>query len=221
VYVADPGAAAPDGSGQIFAVSATGGGPNALPGAAGTAPRGLASVVENGEDVLDYTGQDPTDQQPAVFRLSTTPNSVRSIVVKGSPLVTPDALTISRTGTIYVTDDAAAGPGCGKVFTIASRTVSTLIDRARLGAPAGIALTFDETHLLVSAERSDPDRSDEVLIVSLNSHAITSATKVVSQNKDLDIGEKLGAEIKTMGVLPWSLGAQIPRAPGVWFDTRG
>jgi hypothetical protein len=104
------------------------------------------------------------------------------VVAKGLPLVAPDGLTVSTAGRIYLTDNAAAGPGCGKVFQIAQGHVTTLVEAAHLGAPGGIALTVDETLLLISAERSTPGRNDEVLIVSLSTLKQTSATKGIGQN---------------------------------------
>jgi hypothetical protein len=182
IYVADPQASAPVGTGEIFAIPAEGGAPRAIAGAEGTSPRGLAVAVENGEDVLYYTGRDPQDSQPAVFRLPTASTGTRTVVAKGLPLVAPDGLTVSTAGRLYLTDNAAAGAGCGKVFQIAQGQVTTLVEAAHLGAPGGIALTVDETLLLISAERSTPGRNDDVLIVSLSTLQQTSATKGIGQN---------------------------------------
>ncbi len=183
IYVADPKAMAASGIGQIFAVPVAGGAPRAIDGASGSAPRGLAVAVEGGQDVLYYTGRDPANGQPGVFRLPAAPNSVPTVVVEGAPLVQPDGLTVSRSGAIYLTDDAAAGAPCGKVFQISGGVATTVVDAARLGAPAGIALSLDEKLLLVSAERPNAGGSDEVLIVQLASLSQTTATKVISQNK--------------------------------------
>lgn len=174
IYVADQQA------GQIFVVPAAGGAPAALRGSEGTAPRGLDVVREGGQDVVYFTGKNPGDGQAGVFKLPAGGGTL-TVVAKGAPLVEPDGVTVSQAGVVYVTDRSAAGSGAGSVFKISGTTVSKLVDRVRTGDPAGLALTLDESVLLVSALQPDRD-SDQVLLVNLSTLQTGSVTKVIEQN---------------------------------------
>lgn len=182
IYVAD--SQAPDGAGkpgQIFVVPVAGGAPAPLYGSAGTAPRGMDVVREGGRDVIYFTGKDPNDGQAGVFKLPAGGDSAPAVVAKGAPLVDPDGVTVARNGTVYVADRSAAGAGFGSVFKIAGTTVTKIVDRVRTGNPAGVALTLDESVLLVSALQPDRD-SDQVLLIDLGTLQTGSVTKVIEQN---------------------------------------
>jgi sugar lactone lactonase YvrE len=183
LYVADPQAEGATGrDGQIFVVPVGGGAPAPLRGTEGTAPRGMDVVREGDQDMVYFTGKDPNDGQAGVFKLPAAGGDTPTVVAKGAPLVEPDGVTVSRAGVVYVTDRSAAGAGFGSVFKIEGTTVTKIVDRVRTGDPAGIALTLDETVLLVSALQPDRD-SDQVLLVDVNSLQTGSVTKVVEQNK--------------------------------------
>ena len=183
VYVADPQAPGDAGkAGQIFVVP-TGRRPAAtLRGAGGTAPRGLDVVREGDQDMIYFTGKDPADGLPAVFKLPAAGGSAPAIVAKGAPLVEPDGVTVTKAGVVYVTDRAAAGGNAGSVFKIEGKTVTTMVNRVRTGNPAGVALSLDESVLLVSALQPDRD-SDQVVLVDLKGLQTGSLTKVIEQNQ--------------------------------------
>jgi 6-phosphogluconolactonase (cycloisomerase 2 family) len=138
-------------------------------------------VSQSGQQVIYFTGKDPGSGQPAVLTLPTGGASTPTIVVKGTPLVVPDGVTVTRSGILYVTDRQATGGGEGKVFKIDRGTVSTLIEQVKLGNPAGIALSANESLLLVSAYQKNSSY-DQVLVIELATQRTGSVTRVVGQN---------------------------------------
>ncbi len=174
LYVADPGA------GQIFALPVGGGAPAALAGSHGSAPRGLAVAGAAGQELLYFTGVDPSDGQPAVMKLPA--GGAASVVAKGAPLVAPDGITVTEAGVLYVSDRSAGGNGLGAIFKIEGGAVSTVVKQVRVGDPAGVALTRDDRVLLVSALQPDRD-SDQVLLVDLTTLATGSVTQGIAQNQ--------------------------------------
>jgi DNA-binding beta-propeller fold protein YncE len=151
-----------------------------------TRPRGLAVVQENGVELLYFTGIDPSDDQPAVMKVAAAGGPL-TVLAKGSPLVEPVGVTVAADGVVYVTDQAAGGDGLGSVFRIREGTVETLATRIRTGDPAGIALTLDESLLLVSALATDRD-SSIVLVIDL------------AQGRQGIINQVIGANIGSGGL---------------------
>jgi sugar lactone lactonase YvrE len=176
LYIADPQAS------QIFVLPVGGGAPSALRGTEGTAPRGMDVVSEGGQDMLYFTGRAPGDGQPAVLKRPAAGEGAPTIVVKGAPLVEPDGITATHAGVLFVADRSAAGGGFGSVFKVDGAAVTKIVDRAHLGDPAGIALTKDESVLLISALQ--PDRaSDQVLLINLSTLQTGSITKGIAENQ--------------------------------------
>jgi DNA-binding beta-propeller fold protein YncE len=177
IYVADPQA------GQIFVIP-TGGDhtPKPLAGTTGSAPRGMAVVRDQNQDVLYFTGKDPSDGQVAVLKVPAAGSTQPTIVAKGTPLVEPDGLAVTHNGIVYVSDHSAAGGGFGRIFRIDAGATTTVVERVRVGTPAGVALTFNETVLLVSALQPDRD-SDQVVLVNLSNLQTGSVTKGIAENQ--------------------------------------
>jgi sugar lactone lactonase YvrE len=176
MFVADPQA------NQIFAVAIAQGSnpsPTTLAASNGATPRGMDVVSENGQTSIYFSGKDPQDGQPAVFKLAGMDKL--SIITKGAPLVEPDGIAVAPDGTVYVADRAAAGDGFGTVFKIKEGVVSALVAKVRTGNPAGIALTQDGSTLLVSAFQPD-GKSDQVLVVNTATGESASVTDVVGKN---------------------------------------
>jgi len=98
VYVADPQAWE---GGKIFMVATNGGAPVVVHGTEGTAPLGLDIAIENGQEVIYFTGRDPDDGQVGVFKISDPGATHPTVVVKGAPFVAPDGVTVSRSGAVY------------------------------------------------------------------------------------------------------------------------
>ena len=176
LYVADPAA------GQIFVLPISGGSPSPVPGSAGTAPQNLDVLIQGNQQVIYFTGKDPSSGLAAVFELPATGAKAPTVLLKGSPLVTPDGVTVTHAGTVYVADRSAAGGSFGKVFKIVGGIATVIVDHIRTGNPAGIALSANDAVLLVSALQSD-GLSDQVLLVDLNTLQTGSVTKVIAENQ--------------------------------------
>lgn len=192
LYVADPKAD------QIFTLAVTGGSPSQLQGSKGTAPQNLNVVSQSGQDVLYFTGIEPTSRQVAVLKLSTKGADAATVIVKGSPLVAPDGVVVTQAGIVYVSDRSTSGTG--KIFKIDGNNVTVLLDQVRLGNPAGIAFSPDESTLLVSALQANSH--DEVLLVDLSTGKTGSVTKVVGQNVSDSGG--LHASRGNKGIYAWA-----------------
>ena len=175
IFVADPEANA------IFVTAVSDGTTAALRGTNGTTPRGLAVIQENGTETLYFTGNAPNDGQPALFKIPTMGADIATIVAKGAPLVMPDGLAVTQAGTVYVSDLAAAGNSLGSVFRLNGTTLTKISDNLKLGNPAGIALTLDDSVLLVSSLNREKG-SDQVLLIALASQQTGIVTQVVEAN---------------------------------------
>ena len=180
LYVADPSAGT---GGQIFRLAPGGGLPSPVRGSAGTAPQNLYVVIQSGQQVIYFSGKDPGSGQAAVLKLAASGAAAPTVVAQGSPLVAPDGVVVTRSGIVYVSDRSASGGGIGKVFKIDGSVVTALVAQVRTGNPAGIALTQDESILLVSALQLN-SLSDQLLLVDLHTGQTGSVTKVVSQNQN-------------------------------------
>lgn len=101
--------------------------------------------------------------------------------MKGLPLVAPDGIVVTRAGVVYLSDRAAAGNGFGQIFKLDGSQLKAIVEKVKTGDPAGIALSPDESVLLVSAHQSD-NPNDQVLLVNLATLQTGSATDVVGQN---------------------------------------
>lgn len=178
LYVADPKA---KGNGSVFVQSVNGGTPQVLDGTTGYKPRGLEVASQNGSDVIYFTGQDPHDGQQGVFKIAEG-DKIPQVVAKGAPFVSPDSVAIaSNNSDVYVTDNKAGGNGQGSVWKISNGQVTTLVKRAWLGNPAGIALTLDEQTLLVSALQTEKGQA-KVIVINLKTGEQSAVTKVIGEN---------------------------------------
>jgi hypothetical protein len=167
-------------TGAIFSIALTGGAPKAITETIGTAPRGLEIVQENGVDMIYFTGVNPSNSAPAVMKIPATGGAL-SVIAKGAPFVNPVDVAIDKQGSVYVTDDAASGADLGSVFRITGGQVESLADHVRLGKPAGITLTLDESHLLISALDTNAG-SAQVLVIDLQTQQQGIVNKVIGVN---------------------------------------
>ena len=171
LYVADTRA------GHILVVPVSGAKAHVLRGTAGSAPRGLEIQTRAGKDYVVYSGK-ARDGKPAVLRIRTLGAARPTVVVKGGSLRSPDGVAVSKTGAIFVTDHGLGG----RALKIAGSKVSTIAGGIRLGDPAGIALTLDETHLLVSS-LDKAKGTAQVVIVDLATNATSTFDDVIGTNK--------------------------------------
>jgi hypothetical protein len=172
VYVADPaGAGTPNDQGAIFSVPATGGTPSIVGGTQDYAPRGLVVVSGTTTDTLYFSGTDPANGEAGVFKVSAG-GGTASAILEGAPLIDPSGLAVTAGGTVYVLD-TDSGSGTAQLFSIASGVATVVLAGLRVGYPAGIALSGDESALLISA--LDPvARTDEVIRLDLSTGNVTT-----------------------------------------------
>ncbi len=168
IYVADPGASVNDvDEGVLWAVSASGGTPTPVNGTGGYAPRGIVLMNESGTDALYFTGKQPTDGVPGVFKVHAIGGTVQTIA-KGGPFSDPNGIAVTNEGIIYVVDSAAEdlAAGSARVIEVKNGVPTILQEGLKVGFPAGIALSQDNTALLVSA-LSPATGKDQVVRIDL------------------------------------------------------
>lgn len=179
IYIADTSATSPDAQaasgsvvtacsgkqGGIFSLPAGGGTPVLVPGTACTAPRGITVMTENDADMIYFTGVDPSDNQPAVMKIPASGGSL-TLLDKGSPLVDPVGITVASDTRVYVTDQ-----GTDTVYRIKQGVHSTrsshreaIAKDIRMGSPAGVTLTLDQSNVLVSSLDESTGTSQVVVI---------------------------------------------------------
>lgn len=182
LYVADLGAENSTDGNAIFAISANGGTPTRLEKTASSRPNVPEVVSENGVDMLYYSGFDPSDKQPAIFKLNPAQNEAATVVFKGAPLVWPSGVAVTKAGVVYVVDMAASGNDLGAVFRIQNGTAEKLADQIRTsGWIAGAALTLDESILLVSNLHAEKGTA-QVLAITLSTGAVGLINKGIANN---------------------------------------
>lgn len=174
--------ARPGGKGQILVVKAAGGAATPLRGSDGTAPQNLDLVRKGDADLICFTGRNPGAGQPGHFSLPAAGADAPTVMAKGNPFVEPDGVAVTKGGTVYVADRAAAGSGNGRIFKVDGSTVMTLLDSLRTGNPAGVALTQDEGVLLISAIDGASGTS-RVALVNLATKQSGQVAKVVSESR--------------------------------------
>jgi sugar lactone lactonase YvrE len=145
LFVADPGA------GRILVVSRDGRTVRSLAGSRNTRPRGLDVETHGAVQRIVVTGRDPSDGAPAVLALGAGGARRPAVLAEGAPLRRPQGVAVARDGTVYVSDRGLGRRLDGRVLRLAGATMTTVAHGIRLGDPAGIALTRDESTLLVSS----------------------------------------------------------------------
>jgi hypothetical protein len=204
LLAADPSVTSPgpDGaqlSGAILKFSLTGGEPQLM--AAGYAPVSV-TVDKSG---IYFSGRDPSSGEPGVFRL--TGETVESLFT-GSPLVDPSGIAVMKDGTVLVADtrlfeslpiNSEAG-----VVQIKDGAATLFASGFSTGYPAGIALTRDESTLIVSGEA--PDRSDAVYLFSVEDPA--AGATVVRAEFSVEQNSSAGLKrLRTENTFIWASGS--------------
>jgi len=147
-----------------------------------TSVRGLEVVKEGGADMIYFTGNDPSDGKPAVFKISASGSNAPTIVAKDPQFILPDGVVATKAGVIYVTDQGAAGAKQGCVFRVEGARITKIANNVHMGDPAGVAITSDEAVLMVSALDRTQGTS-QVLLIDLASLQTGLVTKVIEANK--------------------------------------
>ncbi|MCB9787625.1 MAG: hypothetical protein H6744_13165 [Deltaproteobacteria bacterium] len=186
VYVADAAWEPDDAAGEqppgvVFTVPAAGGEKAPLSATRGFAPRGLDLVSVGGRELLYFTGVDPADGVRGVFRADIAGGGAVETVRKDD-LVDPSGVAVASDGAVYVSDtqDGLAG---AKVWRLRGDAMETLIGDVRVGYPAGIALTQDESALFISA-LAPTEASAQVYKVQVASGEATVLSDGLSANTE-------------------------------------
>jgi hypothetical protein len=146
--------------GAMLTFSIDGGDPVAS--AIGYQPRAV-TVADSGE--VYFSGSDPATNQPGVFELAG--DAVTAVYV-GAPLVDPSGIAVFGDGRIAVADTSFSdGEGSsigsrGAVVLLDDGEASLFVSGFETGYPAGLALTKDDSILIVSGQ--GPDSSNLVFI---------------------------------------------------------
>jgi DNA-binding beta-propeller fold protein YncE len=183
LYVADPWSAGASGN-AIFAVPQMGrASPMLVNGTAGTEPQGVAIADENGSDQLYFSGINPQTGQGAVYKIVAAGAGDATIIAQGAPLITPSGVTVASDGTIYVLDRLGSGDGMGAVLRIKDGAVDKIASDVRMGGQyAGLALTLDETTLMVSSLDNIAGTA-QVLVINLSTLQTSIVNDVIKENK--------------------------------------
>jgi DNA-binding beta-propeller fold protein YncE len=172
LYVADPGAEDPAGKlGRIFSIANDGGALGNVTGADGYRARGLEIISVDGKDIIYFAGTDPAGEA-GVFKVPADNSGSLEVVAKGAPFQDPSGIAVTAKGDVYVCDTVQDSDGLGIVVAIKSGAVSTLLTGVRAGFPCGIALSLEDSSLVISA--FDPiKKTDTVINYDLASNTST------------------------------------------------
>lgn len=165
--------------GAVVSLATGGGQPTPVAGTEGTRPRGLDVATEAGDEVLYFTGRDPADGVPALFKVPAR-GGPRTVLAKGTPLVDPDGVAVSTSGKLFVTDH---GRGTGAAYRMDATGPVKVADVEQLGDPGGVAVTKDESRLLVSSKNTGKGTA-QVLLVDLKTSKTGVVDKVIGKNRD-------------------------------------
>jgi hypothetical protein len=197
LFVADY-AGGQQGAGAILRLSRGGGEPSFA--AEGWSPR---SVTLGADDALYFSGIEPTTGEPGIFRL--VGDAIEAVFV-GAPLVDPSGIAVFRDGRLLVADARLLDGGALFEDVTASEAGIVLIERGQAsvfasgfatGFPAGVALTLDESTLIISGQ--GPDRRDTVYLVNVAEpeQLPTAITDVFSEERDSSAGLKRAHDANT------------------------
>jgi DNA-binding beta-propeller fold protein YncE len=180
LYVADPWMAGAAGN-AIFAVSTAGNAaPTVVAGTQGTAPQGVTVAG----DQLYFSGINPANAgQAAIYQIALSGAGDATLVAQGTRLIAPSGLAVAKDGTVYVLDRLASGNGLGAVLRMKDGTVDAIASDVRIGGQmAGIALTMDESTLLVSS-LDKTEGTAQVLAINLSTMQTSIINDVIKANK--------------------------------------
>jgi hypothetical protein len=186
------------GTGAILRLSTSGDATMML--ADGWSPR---SVSLGPDEALYFSGVDPDSGEPGVFRL--LGDAVEPVYV-GSPLVDPSGIAVFRDGRLLVADTRLLDGGAMLGDVAASEAGVVLLQGGQAsvfatgfatGFPAGVALTLDESTLIVSGQ--GPDRSDTVYLVDVAAprETPTAVQAAFSSERDSSAGLKRAHDTNT------------------------
>lgn len=170
LFIADT-TAGDDATGALFRLAAAGGAPSVIPGTEGYRPAGVVAGKQKGEEVLYFTGRDPASGVGAVYRIASGGGEAKRLASFDADSE-PGGVALANNGDVYVADNA---PGSARVLQVRDEKVSVFVSNIGLGFPAGVALTSDDSTLLVSG--LDPQTKHDVV------YAVNLADRKMAQVK--------------------------------------
>jgi DNA-binding beta-propeller fold protein YncE len=175
LYIADP-TGRDDATGTLLRMSVTDGSLTELPGTAGYHPTGLVVGELEGAQWLYFTGRDPDNGEPGLYRLAPGAGLVEP-VARFAFGVEPGGVALASNGDAYVAANSSDG---AQVLQVRGGQATRFVQDIALGFPAGVALTRDDQTLLVSG--LDPEtRRDVVYVVNVASGQVTRLTAGLGQ----------------------------------------
>jgi len=197
LYVADPAASVASDTGAIYSLGIAGGTPTILGGTEGYVPRGLEV---NGTDIY-FSGNDKADGAPGLFKIPASGGAV-TVVAKGAPFNDPSGVAVTKSGDAYVLDTVAAASRLALVIKVSGTTASTFVSDLGVGYPGGIALSQDESAILVSG--IDPLKGTDAVYRIVISASPTIATFTTGIDK---YGDSAGLHrAKNADIYAWADG---------------
>lgn len=138
-------------------------------------PRGLDLIPGAAGDLVVFTGVDPTDNTPGVFEVPLAGGTVERIATGFDPAAELDGVTVMADGTAWVTDQR------GMVYQVETGSApKTIVGDTIVGDPAGIALTLDETTVLVSSVSASG--TSQVLLIDVAAGTTSVFDDVIRAN---------------------------------------
>jgi sugar lactone lactonase YvrE len=178
LFIADR-AAGSNGGGAIFSMPTAGDTPVVVSGSEGTHPSALdLSEIGNSDDIY-FTGTSNGD--PAVYKLAAE-GGTAEVLAKGAPLAMPDGVAVASNQTVYIADKQAGMTLAGQVFKLSGGSLAKLGPELAPGDPTGIAITLDDTKVLVSS--LDPKAGTSQVTIELPETNMSSTfNDVIKANK--------------------------------------
>jgi hypothetical protein len=162
LYIADAAAGQGEGDlGSLLTLDVSGGTLTPVEASAGYRPRGVIVVNQDWRDQVYFTGNDPADGLPGVFKLDTKTNEVLE-VSKSDLFVDPSGIVVADNGDVFVADTQTGGRLANVIQIPKEKEAMALIPNIKLGYPAGISISKDQQILIVSA--LDPVTSKDTVI---------------------------------------------------------
>lgn len=177
LYVADPDLM--DGQGGMVMVVLETLAVAVVSGTEGTTPRALDVVPGAVGDVVYFVGKVAGSDDAAILKIPAE-GGTATTVISGNGLVTPDGVAADSSGVLYIVDRDKAGPGLGQLLRYSGQ-LEILVSDILPGEPAGVAVTTDNSTVVVSAMDRQMG-TDEVLLVSTEDKSVHHFTQVVGEN---------------------------------------
>lgn len=159
----------------LVRIAAADGSTAEIAGVATYQPRGLDLVPEAGGDTVVFTGVDPMDATPGVFRVPLAGGEVERLATGFDADAELDGVTVMADGTAWVTDQR------GRIYQVEPGAApEVVVDDTIVGDPAGVALTLDESTVLVSSVSAAG--TSQVLLIDVASKTASVFDDVIHAN---------------------------------------